>query len=173
MLHNNKLKIMNLFFEYPSRNFQIREVSRLSKIAVTSVKKYLDELRKEGFVIKDKNTLYPSYISNQQNRMFKIYKQQYFILKLHSSGFIDYLEDELHPKCIVLFGSMGKGEYNYGSDIDIFIQSDEGKINILKFEKILKHKINLFFEGNINKLSKELFNNIINGVKLSGYIKLK
>ena len=163
---------MNLFFEYPSRNFQIREVSRLSKIAVTSVKKYLDELRKEGFVIKDKNTLYPSYISNQQNRMFKIYKQQYFILKLHSSGFIDYLEDELHPKCIVLFGSMGKGEYNYGSDIDIFIQAPEKKLNLLQYEKKLNREINLLFEENFSRLSKELKNNVINGIILKGYLKV-
>lgn len=172
MLQTNRLKIMELFFEEPSRNFQLREISRLTKIAVTSVKNYLRALQKEQLVIKDKKTLYPSYIANQQNRLFKIYKQQIIIFKLYSSGLIDYLEDNLHPKCIILFGSMRKGEYDKNSDIDIFIQINKKDISLTKFEKILKHRINLFFEEGITKLSKELFNNVINGVKLSGYISL-
>ncbi len=173
MLHKNKLKIMKLFFEEPSKNFQIRGISRLTKIAVTSVKNYLRELQKDKLVKKDKNTLYPSYIANQQNRLFRIYKQQFIIFKLYSSGLVDYLEDKLHPRCIILFGSAGKGEYNKDSDIDIFMQTSEKSINLTKFEKILKHKISLFFEEKINKLSNELFNNIINGIRLSGYLKLR
>ena len=173
MLQKNKLKIMKLFFEEPSKNFQIRGVSRLTKIAVTSVKNYLEELQKDELVKKDKKTLYPSYVANQQNRLFRIYKQQFIIFKLYSSGLIDYLEDRLHPRCIILFGSAGKGEYNKDSDIDIFMQTNEKNINLTKFEKILKHKISLFFEENIDKLSNELFNNVINGIKLSGYLKLR
>jgi predicted nucleotidyltransferase len=172
MLHKNKLKIMELFFEEPSKNFQIREISRLTKIAVTSVKKYLEDLQKERLVKKDKETLYPSYVANQQNRIFKIYKQQNMILKLYSSGLIDFLEDNLHPRCIILFGSIRKGEYNKKSDVDIFIQADQQNIKLEKFEKILKHKINLFFQENISKLSNELFNNIANGITLSGYLKI-
>ena len=171
MLHKNKLKIMELFFEEPSRNFQIREISRITEIAVTSVKKYLNELLKENLLLKDKKTLYPSYIGNQQT-MFKIYKQQLIVLKIYKSNIIEFLE-ELHPKCIILFGSMAKGEYQKNSDIDIFVQSENKKINVNKFEKILKHKINLFFEEDLNKISKELFNNIINGIKVYGYIKIK
>jgi len=173
MLHKNKLKIMKLFFEEPSKNFQIRGISRLTKIAVTSVKNYLEELQKDELVKKDKSTLYPSYVANQQNRLFRIYKQQFIIFKLYSSGLVDYLEDRLHPRCIMLFGSARRGEYNKDSDIDIFVQTSEESINLTKFEKILKHKISLFFEENINGLSSELFNNIINGIKLSGYLKLR
>lgn len=173
MLQQNKLKIMELLFEEPSKNFQIREISRLTKIAVTSVKNYLKELQKNKLILKDKKTFYPSYIANQQNRLFKIYKQQFIILKLYSTDLIGYLEDNLHPKCIILFGSVRKGEYNKNSDIDIFVQTKEKHLDLMKFEKIFKHKISLFFEENINKLSNELFNNIINGIKLSGYLKLK
>ncbi len=173
MLHINKLKIMKIFFEEPSKNFQIREISRLSKIAVTSVKKYLNELLDESFIIKDKNTLYPSYVSNQQNTMFRVYKQFYVIIKIHESGLLESLTDIFHPRCIILFGSMAKGEYNKSSDIDLFVQSDEKKVNLIKFEKILKHNINIICEENINKLSQELSNNIINGIKIYGYLKLK
>lgn len=68
---------------------------------------------------------------------------------------------------------MRKGEYTMSSDIDLFVQAEKKDINLNKYKKILKHEINLFFEENINKLSDELFNNIINGVKLSGYLKLR
>ena len=164
---------MDLFFEEPSRNFQIREISRLTKLAVTSVKNYLKELEQENLINKDKKTLYPSYVANQQNRLFKIFKQQLIILRLYSSGAIDYIEDELNPKCIILFGSARKGEYVKNSDIDIFVQSREKNLNLKKFEKLLKHKMSLFFKEDINKLSEELFNNIINGIKLSGYLKIR
>ena len=59
MLHKNKLRIIEIFFEEPSRNFQIREISRLSNIAVTSAKKYLDELLKEKLLTKDKDIVIP------------------------------------------------------------------------------------------------------------------
>ncbi|MEK6921856.1 MAG: nucleotidyltransferase domain-containing protein, partial [Nanoarchaeota archaeon] len=69
-------------------------------------------------------------------------------------------------------GSVMKGEYNKTSDIDIFIQTQERKIDLSKFEKKLQHSISLFFEEDIHKLSNELFNNIVNGFKISGYLKL-
>lgn len=173
MLHINKLKIMELFFEEPARNFQIRQISRMSKLAVTSVKKYLDELNHEQLIKKDHSTVFVSYVANTENRMFKIYKQNIVLMKLYSSNTIDFLEDEFHPKSIVLFGSARSGEYTKNSDIDIFIQADFKHADLTKYEKILKHKINLLFEHDFNKLSHELFNNIINGIKLSGTIKLK
>jgi predicted nucleotidyltransferase len=172
MLHN-KLKILELFFEEPTRNFQIREIARLTKIAHTSVKNYLEKLRKEALIRKVKTNIYNSYIANQENRIFKIYKQQHLTLKLYKSELIDYLEDNLQPKCIILFGSGRKGEYIKTSDIDLYVQVSEKPLNLMKFEKILKHKINLFFEEDINELSNELFNNVVNGIVLSGYLKIK
>jgi hypothetical protein len=48
----------------------------------------------------------------------------------------------------------------------------EEKIDLDKFEKILNRKINLFFSEDFSRLSKELRNNIINGVILKGYLKV-
>lgn len=173
MLQKNKLKIMELFFEESFRHFQLREISRLTNIAVTSVKKYLNELLKENLIKKTKKDIYFSYISNQQNKLFKIFKQQVMFLKLYTSGLVKYLEEKLNPTCIVFFGNVREGEYNKNDDIDIFVHADKKNINLSKFEKMLKHKINLVFEKNINNLSTELFYGILRGMKLSGYLKLK
>lgn len=173
MLHTRKLKIMELFFEEPTKNFQLREISRLTDIAVTSVRKYLKELLDERLVRKSTKTLYPSYLANESNRMFKVYKQQRMIFKIYLSGLVDYLEETALPNCIILFGSVRKGEYTKKSDIDIFVQSSEHRLKLRKFEKKLNHKINVLFEADLKDLSKELFNNIVNGIVLSGHLKLK
>lgn len=79
----------------------------------------------------------------------------------------------LHPQAIILFGSGAKGEYVQKSDIDLFVLSSEKQVDVVKYELKLKRKINILLKDNYNQLSPELFNNIINGYKLKGYIKLK
>ena len=86
---------------------------------------------------------------------------------------MDYIENRYNPRCIILFGSFAKAEYDSKSDVDIFVQAKESKIDLTKFEKKIKHKINIFFEENIGNLSSNLLNNIINGVKLRGFLKVK
>ncbi|KYK24931.1 hypothetical protein AYK26_06430 [Euryarchaeota archaeon SM23-78] len=172
MFNKNKLKIIEVFFEEPNKNFQLRQISRLTGIAVTSTKKYLQELLEERLLLKDSETLYPSYKANQENKLFKIYKQQYIIFKINCSGLIDYLEEKTLPRCIVLFGSMSKGEYNKKSDMDLFIQSLQQELDLKRFEKKLKHKINVLFETNLKNLNKGLLNNILNGIILSGHIRI-
>ena len=92
--------------------------------------------------------------------------------KIAETGLIDFLEKELNPKAIVLFGSVQKGIYTKNSDIDLFIQGEEKDINISEFEKKLKRKIQLFFSKNLSKLSDGLRNNIINGYTISGGLEL-
>ena len=41
------------------------------------------------------------------------------------------------------------------------------------FEKKLGHKIQLFTEADINNLPDRLFNNVINGIKLEGFFKIR
>jgi predicted nucleotidyltransferase len=77
------------------------------------------------------------------------------------------------PDAIILFGSASKGEDIKGSDIDLYVQCNEKKLELSKYEKKLNRKINLFFEKNFDKLSSELKQNIINGDKLKGFLKVR
>ncbi|PIN79446.1 hypothetical protein COV16_04140 [Candidatus Woesearchaeota archaeon CG10_big_fil_rev_8_21_14_0_10_34_8] len=162
-------QIENLFFENPTKEFHIRGIAKLLKIPKTTVSYKINQLIKENIVIKDSKGIFPSYRPSQ-NEIYKFKKRQHFLEKLFP--LLNHLENELNPKCIILFGSFAKAEYDKDSDIDIFIQAKEHKIKLTKFEKQLKHKINILFENNLNNLSKELLNNIINGVKLRGFIRL-
>ena len=86
---------------------------------------------------------------------------------------LPFLKKEFGIKKIGIFGSFTTGIQNKSSDIDIFIQAKVTNLDLDKFERKLKHSINVFFEDEIEKLSAELLNNIVNGVKLRGFLKVK
>ena len=173
------LVILKYFFEEPNRAFHIRELAKLTKLAPTTVTSYLEYFRKKGLLTKQKERNYVLYRAETTNQFFKEEKKHYNIIKLKESGLIDFLNEELnYPETIILFGSYAKAENIKGSDIDLFVLSETKKeLNLNKFEKELKAKIQLFIhtkrEFNIMKSkNKELLNNIINGVKIQGFLEV-
>jgi len=173
MLQNySRYRVLQEFFDFPRKGFQMREVSRRVKLAQVSVINHLKALQKEGLIIKEKKGVYAAFRANRENEYFKALKLQNLLLRIHTSGLSSFLDEKLKPNCIVLFGSASRGEDTETSDIDIFIQSEEAKINLYKYEKTLNRKINLLFEPKLTALSKELLNNIINGQVLYGYLKV-
>lgn len=169
---SSRLKVLNIFFDSPTKEFQIRQISRKIRLAPTSVKKYLNEFVKERLALKINKGIYASYMANREDENFRLYKKINAVISISSSGLLEYLIKKTMPDSIILFGSASRGEDIETSDIDIFIQAEEADLNLKKFEKRLKRKITIFFEPNFNKLSKELKNNILNGVVLSGYIRV-
>ena len=171
-----KCSIWSVFAEFaknPRKQYQIRELSRRIKLAATSVKLHLDELEKEGLVIKEKIGIYKSYRANFEDENFRFYKRVCNILSLKESGLISELEKQTTPNAVVVFGSYQKGEDAEKSDIDIFIIAKEKKVNLSEYEKKLGRNIHLFFSEDLNKLPKELLNNILNGIILSGFVRWK
>lgn len=172
MLQNyNAYKILELFFDFPTKNFQLREISRLVGLGLPSVIAHIKKLEKEEFVKKEKANIYYSYKANKTTK-FKIYKKTNLILRLNESGLIKFLEETFLPSVIILFGSASRGEDIESSDIDLFILAKEKKVDLKIFEKKLKRKVSLLFEETVGDVPKELMNNIINGVVLSGYLKV-
>lgn len=172
---DNRYKVLKIFFEDPlAKDFQLREISRKISLAPKSVKKYLDELEKEDLIVKGEHRIhgYPVYHANRDNKYFKFLKKLDIIKGVKESGLLDYLDKICVPDIIVLFGSASKGEDVKNSDIDLFLLCKERKMDLKKFESKLSRGINIFFSNNFNKLSKELKNNIINGVILKGYLKV-
>src|SRR3989344_31051 len=147
---DNRHKILGIFFDDPlpeGIGFQLREISRKTKIATPSVKNYLNELEKEGLIFKTKHRIhgYPVYYANRDGENFKFLKKLDNILRLRESGLLDYLSDYSMPEAIILFGSAARGEDIKDSDIDLFVLSKEERLNLNKFEKILGRRINIFF----------------------------
>jgi predicted nucleotidyltransferase len=163
---------LNTFFDDPVKDFQLREISRIIKLHHKSVLIYVRKLLQLELIKENKNTLYKSYNANTSNLMFKRYKKTINLIKLYESGLIDFLEEKVMPGCVVLFGGYAKGTDIKTSDIDFFVEAKEEKINLNKFEEKLGRKIHLVFEKDLKDLSKELKNNITNGIILQGNLRL-
>ncbi len=168
----SRYRILQEFFDFPLKNFQMRELSRRTHITQPSMINHLKALLNEELIIKEKKGIYPTFRANRDNELFKIYKKMDLFLRMHQAGLIDYIYDSCLPNTIILFGSASKGEDIEESDIDLFIQAKEKRLNLEKYEKLLNRRISLFFKEDFSKLSKELKNNILNGIIIRGYLRV-
>ena len=74
---------------------------------------------------------------------------------------------------IILFGSYSKGDDTTSSDIDIAIIGVKEKENDLaKFNKILERTITINFYSSFKSIHKNLLDNILTGILLSGGVEL-
>ena len=168
----SNIRILHEFVKNPKTPFQIRELSRKIKLAATSVKLHLKELQRQN-LIKQQKGIYKAYIANFDNDDFRFYKKILNLISIKESGLIKYLESQTTPDTVILFGSYAKGEDLENSDIDIFLQAKERSLELKSYERQLNRTIHLFFSEDLNKLPKELQNNIINGTLLSGFLRWK
>jgi len=159
-------KILELLFEYPNQILSIRQIAKRTGIPSSSVQRYLEKLRRENVIDSENKMVVNSYT--------KFLKSFFMVDKIYRAGLVDYLKEHLNPSVIIVFGSVQKGEYDCESDIDLFVESSVKKeLDFKNFEKKLNHKIQLFLYPNMDKLQPHLFNNIVNGIKLYGYFKIK
>ncbi|MFH1066180.1 MAG: nucleotidyltransferase domain-containing protein [Nanoarchaeota archaeon] len=167
--------IAGAFFQEPTKEHGLLELSRMTKIAHTSVKKHLETLKKEGIISerieKKGSRAYPLYKAKQESNVFRDYKKIYNFAELINSGLIEFIKGNLMPKSIALFGSYQKGEDIEGSDIDLFVETGQKSIDLSRFKKRLKRKIQLHFREDFRKYPAELKNSIINGNVLEGYLE--
>lgn len=174
MLQNYSIwKTAEVFFKEPTKEHYLIEISKKAKLAHTSVKKKLETLNKEGIIkeIKEKKgkRIFPVYKANLENKEYRYYKKLFNIEKIRP--LVDFLNDALMPKSIILFGSYSRGEDTEDSDIDLFLECEKKEINPSKFKTYLNRNIQLHFKPNFKDYPKELKNNIINGIVLQGYLE--
>ncbi len=173
------MDIMAPFLEDPQKGFYIREISRILNISPMTARKKLNILAKKGLLVKKKMKLHEEFKVNLDSTDFRILSKFYIMKKLYDSGLIKYLLEELlYPEAVFLFGSHARGDYTKDSDIDLFVLSNEKKeINFSKYEKKLKKKIQLHLMTSkefliTKKKNPDLINNIINGLRISGYLEV-
>lgn len=170
----NKLNILNLFLENPTKEFNTREVARVLKISPATASKELKNLVKKEILKERKERLLNLYKANMESDLYKDIKVFYNIRKLKDSGLIKELNKFYLLPTIILFGSCASGNDTETSDIDLLIISEKTKEfpNLKKFEKKIKKKIQLLVVKDIKELkNNHLINNILNGITIQGRIK--
>jgi predicted nucleotidyltransferase len=171
-------KLMELFFKNPQREMHLREAAKEAGFNPMTASKYLESYAKAGLLRRREERGHILYSANLQSRLFREKKRHHTVMRILESGLVEHLEGELnHPEAIVLFGSSSKGENAGRSDIDLFILGGQKKEAPLKrFEKELEAPIHLMacsrneFDD-MKKKNKELANNILNGIRLSGFVE--
>jgi len=171
ILNYTAYQILRLFFDYPTRHFQLREICRMLRMGMPSVRNHVKSLEKEGLIKKEKRGVYQSYVSTG-SELFKVHKRNDMLLRLHESGIIDYLVDEFVPDAVVVFGSASRGEDVEESDVDLLIIAKGKGIDLSRFEVKLRRKISLHFEKKVSDIPKELLSNMVNGIVVHGYLEV-
>lgn len=177
---DNKEKILSKLFEDSEKEFHIRLLSRETGLNPNTIITITNKLAKEDLAEKWKDSERNLVLvkGKTDSQMFKIKKQAYSIEKIYECGLIEFLNKKLSYPAIFLFGSHAKGENLPESDIDLFIIADKKeKIDVSKFENKLKAEIQLFIHtkkelNELKKKSPELINNVLNGIKLAGYLEV-
>lgn len=165
-----KINILKPFFEDCYRRINIREYARISKISPPTSSKLLETFYKEGLLKKQKEKQYIYYYANKDSKIFVDISRIYWLIKSENSGLLSFVENEFISPVTILFGSLSKAEAKPDSDVDLAIFTPTKKeINLKKYEKKLKRKIQLFVFKKIEDVkNKNLLNNILNGYKLLG-----
>jgi predicted nucleotidyltransferase len=162
-------KVLEVFFDHPTRQFHLRELSRLLELSMPTIVSTTEQLAKQKLILKERGTVVTSVKANLENKAFILKKRVYNLEKLYDSGIVEHLIEEYnHPKAIILFGSFSRGEDIEKSDVDIAVVTHKHlKPNVKVYEKILKRSINIH-EIELHEISDEFKTNLSNGIVLEG-----
>ena len=173
-----KISILRVFFEKPNSLFHIREIAKLTKINHTTVRKYLKQFEKDGYLTIKPTAPYTTYKANTTSKKYLNLKLYYNLEKIRESGLIENLEKHYNYPTIVLFGSYAKATDDEKSDLDICIISQtRSQINFKSYEAIIKRPISPHLFNKIQwaiakQKNPNLINSICNGIVLSGQLEV-
>jgi len=172
-MHQYEDVVLEQFFYNPMTRFGVRELSRQTCLDTKTIMSYLRDFTRKKLVLKRKEKgSFPYFEANRLSPVYRFEKSHAFIKKIIQTDLIPFLELECKPKVIVLFGSVKKGTYHKQSDIDLFVQSAQKRLDLSRYERVFKHKIRIFYEEDLKKLSPGLLENIYNGEVLSGKLEV-
>lgn len=170
-------EILNYLLVKAGVSFNARGLARPLNRTQAGIVKALPELEKQGLVKikKDKYSGRWSIEFNRDNQKAIEFKRIENLKMIYESGLVRFLEDSFPGTTIILFGSYSRGDdvFKDESDIDIAIIGTKGKeINLKKFNKIMERIIIINFYSSFKNIHKNLKDNILNGILLSGSVDL-
>jgi predicted nucleotidyltransferase len=139
---NTRVKLLTLFFTNIGKDFYLREIEKLIKENITSIRRELISLKKIGLFdeyLKGNNKYY------KLNKNFPLYSELKNII-FKTTGIKGVLEQTLKKqkniKLSFIYGSYAKGIENEKSDIDLMIIGSPDYNQILKSLKNIEKKLN-------------------------------
>ena len=162
--------------------FNARALAKALDVSQVAISKSLPLLEKKQLIILDKNKESKRFSIelNKDNILVLGLKRADNLKLLYESKLPEFLKEKFPGCTITLFGSYSRGEdvninneKSHNSDIDIAIIGIKEKfIDLERFERCLEKKIILNFYDSFKDIHKNLKENILNGILLSGGIEL-
>ena len=172
IMQSKEEKVMELFFENPTKEWHFEEIINEAKIARSKADSWLKKFVKTKLIKRiKKRSKMPYYISNYDSLEYKNKKRIFALIKLYESGLLNHLGSLQKAKTVILFGSFSRSDWYKNSDIDIFIYGDPEGLKIANYELKLHKDIQLFICRNkedLSKLGDGLIKNIIKGSLIKG-----
>ncbi len=170
--------VLRLFFWFPEVEFSLTEVAEKAKVSKSTANRVLYGLMELGWITIREDIVY-RIKANIDNISFKRLKIGYNLKFLMESEIVQFLEKALNnPRTIILYGSYRWAEEISTSDIDIAVETSEDidvtfirQQGIERYERRLAHKIQIM-KFNRKRVNINVFNNIANGIVLSGYLEV-
>ncbi|MBI3190142.1 nucleotidyltransferase domain-containing protein [archaeon] len=172
-------RVLEILAKYPEMEFSLSDLAKESGVAKANIGSILDDLQKMNLVEITKLSKIWRIRAKQGSPEFIKNKIIHNLHLVYYSGLVEFLSDYFNnPKCIILFGSFRHGDDVSGSDIDIAIETDKKRDDIIEIKELMafekeigrKIQIHLFNRKNVDL---NVFNNIANGIVLSGFLEVK
>ena len=173
------LVVMELFFKFPNISFSLSEVAEKTGLSKATVSKVIKNLHNANIVnIEDLEVIYRIKAANEnwEYRREKIIRNIAAVVRSNISEFL--AQEYKNPKCIILFGSFRGGEDDEGSDIDIAVEvSGKNETGLFEFNefKVIENELNRKISVHVfnrEKIDRNFFTNIANGVVLYGLLEV-
>ena len=159
----------------PLREWHFEEIVREAKVTKAVANKWLKKYIKDRLLVRIKERgRFPHLTVGSNNPVYCSLKRIYALEQLHKCGLIPKLLSSNGIKAVILFGSMARGDWYKGSDIDIFVFGDLADFDKKLYEFKLNKNIELHVFKNreeIKAVKTGLMNNIINGYIIKGRIQ--
>jgi predicted nucleotidyltransferase len=173
-IQSKENKLLELFFNYPSKQWHFSELSEKTGLADSKLNKWLHRFLKDNLILRNKpEKKMPHYISNFSHPHYQNRKQLFALSKLYESGLLDHLVSLKKPKAVIIFGSFAFWDWNNESDVDLFIYGDDSELNPWGCERNLKRELQIFVckdKEELKRFGPGLIRNILEGKIVSGQI---
>ena len=139
-----QFKVLALFLKNPHIDYYLRETSRILDMDPMTIKRSLDMLVKDKFLIKfeEKNRIL--YRANLENPSLRYLKISYNLSFLQEKKIVEFIINRMKSvTSIMLFGSFAKGENDENSDIDIVVISQSRNKPTSEIAELLNKDVNL------------------------------
>lgn len=172
IMESKENKILNLFFDYPSKEWHFEEIVKKAEIARGRANEWLKRFVKDNLIkrVKTQNKM-PHYISNYFSCEYKNKKRVFAFTKLYESKLLNHLASLQNAKTVILFGSFSRSDWYKNSDVDVFIYGDPDGLKIADYEARLGRDVHLFVCQNneeLKRLGAGLIRNILQGNVIKG-----